>query len=157
MSMTVTPISLFFAKYRTTAKVITWLTVSAVFFLSGYQLRGLQARLVKAKAETSIAKEQTKAVVQARTDDKVTQVAADAIEKIRIDQAASNEKQFQIIYRDVVNYVQANPNNPACDADPEWLRIWNQSNAPGAGPEPDGTSGAAGGVSAGNGPATEAR
>lgn len=110
------------------SKIVASLAVCLLFFVSGYALRGLQAEVVTKTAEAAVAKEQVAVVTQARTDDKLTQVGAQASEQIRVDQAADTQKKFQIIYQDVIRYVQSTTPDPACDAGAEWLRIWNESN-----------------------------
>ncbi|QWY14246.1 hypothetical protein [Xanthomonas phage M29] len=130
-------------QYRLTVKIVTGLVVCVLFFLSGYQLRGLQAKVVEKTAEASVAREQVQVVTQARADDKLTQVGTQAVEQIRVEQAADTQKQFQIIYQDVIRYVQSNGAVAGCDADAEWLRIWNASNK-GPGTEPDVSAGPVG-------------
>ena len=130
-------------QYRLTVKIVTGLVVCLLFFLSGYQLRGLQAKVVEKTAEASVAREQVQVVTQARADDKLTQVGANAVEAIRVDQAAATQQQFKIIYQDVIRYVQSNPSPAACDADGEWLRIYNAANK-GNGTEPDVSAGPVG-------------
>ena len=130
-------------QYRLMVKIVTGLVVCLLFFLSGYQLRGLQAKVVEKTAEASVAREQVQVVTQARADDKLTQVGANAVEAIRVEQAAATQQQFKIIYQDVIRYVQSNPSPAACDADGEWLRIYNAANK-GNGTEPDVSAGPVG-------------
>ncbi|QJB22057.1 hypothetical protein KNU96_gp33 [Xanthomonas phage FoX5] len=137
------PVNIIPVQYRLTVKIVTGLVVCILFFLSGYQLRGLQAKVVEKTAEASVAREQVQVVTQARADDKLTQVGANAVEAIRVDQAAATQQQFKIIYQDVIRYVQSNPSPAACDADGEWLRIWNAANK-GNGTEPDVSAGPVG-------------
>ncbi|QJB21899.1 hypothetical protein KNU94_gp33 [Xanthomonas phage FoX2] len=137
------PVNIIPVQYRLTVKIVTGLVVCILFFLSGYQLRGLQAKVVEKTAEASVAREQVQVVTQARADDKLTQVGANAVEAIRVDQAAATQQQFKIIYQDVIRYVQSNPSPAACDADGEWLRIYNAANK-GGGAKPDVSSGPVG-------------
>lgn len=130
-------------QYRMTARIVTSLVVCVLFFFSGYQLRGLQAKVATKSAEAGIAKEHVKVVEQARAADQVTQVGASAVEAIRVEQAAATQQQFKIIYQDVIRYVQSNPSPTACDADGEWLRIYNAANK-GNGAEPDVSAGPVG-------------
>lgn len=115
-------------------------------FGSGYWLRDVMADRETAQRDAGDAQAEVAVVTEAREDDKASQAGASEVEQQRVEQAASTENNFKIIYRDVVRYVQTNPSLAGCGADAEWVRLWNAANAGRIEAEPVDTGRAAGAV-----------
>ncbi|WP_441253619.1 hypothetical protein [Bradyrhizobium sp. 613_E4_N2_2] len=110
-------------------------------FAFGYHVRDLRA-----DRDTAVvtANQATAVVVQQEAHAEQTQAnaAAGAQDAQDLhDQTADRKTDFQIIYRDVVKYVEAKPAPAVCDLDAVGLRKWNAANAgkPDTARQPDAT------------------
>lgn len=110
------------------AIVIIAAWTSAAFF-AGWEWRDRSCDLASVTDQRDQAQAQTEAVVEAREDDKASQAVASEVEEDRVEAEAKTEDQFKIIYREVVRYVEANPDPMGCDLGPDGLRAWRAANA----------------------------
>lgn len=121
---------------KTYANVIKWALLVALVaavlgtvFWWGYHMRDLSAQRDASAADAHEAQAVADALAAKAAETQANQVAgAQATEWLNARQDYTKFN-FQIIYRDVVHYVQAKPAPAVCDLDADGLRIWNAANA----------------------------
>lgn len=119
---------------------VLW-TVGAV--VVGWQLRDGSADLAASDGATATQEARADVAEDARATDQANSATATQVEQGRVEAAAVTDTQFRIIEREVVKYVQANPDPVGCELDGDGLRAWRQANA-GPFAQPDRTAVAAG-------------
>ena len=121
---------------KTYATLIKWASLALLvvgvlggMFWWGYHTRDLSAHAEAADAKTHEAQAIADALAAKAAETQANQAAgAQAAEWLTARQDYTKDN-FQIIYRDVVHYVQAKPVPAVCDLDADGLRIWNAANA----------------------------
>ena len=124
--------------------LILALIVGAFFY--GRHTRGVECALASTTVERDQAQAQVQVVEAVREDDQASQSSAQQVEAERVQASANTEANFRVITREVIRYVQANPDPAGCMLGPDGLRAWRAANAgtaPGAEPDRPGGAGRA--------------
>lgn len=126
----------------TTIRIALVAILCSLSWWAGWEWRDRSADVTIAQRDAADATGATKAITEARTDDKAGQAGASTVEHERVEQQAQAATEFKYITREVIRYVQSNPSPAGCGLDADGLRIWRQSSA-GRRAEPVDTAGAA--------------
>jgi hypothetical protein len=116
-------------KYATLLKVALIAIAIVAAYSFGYHVRSLSCERDQATATadqaTAVIAVQDAHEAQTQTN---SAAGAQAGQELHDTQAETKDN-FQIIYRDVVTYVEAKPAPAVCDLDARGLQLWNAANA----------------------------
>lgn len=112
--------------YLKLGALIVW-TVLA--FFAGREWRDRSADVDTAEQATAVEAGRADHAEGTRKTDHVDTQVATKSETQRVETAAEQDKQFTIIERKVIEYVQANPDPAGCDLDGDGLRAWREANS----------------------------
>lgn len=117
---------------KTYAKAIKWalfVLLMVAAFVGGYHVRSLSAQRDAAAAAAHEVQAIADALAAKAAETQANQAAGAQASAWLTAQQDYTKSNFNIIYRDVVRYVQAKSVPAVCDLDADGLRIWNAANA----------------------------
>lgn len=110
------------------------LAAVAMFILAAvYHFGASNARAAVTAHYEAILAEHERAAAQAMAkaleEQQQNAKAAMEAERMELEARAATEQQFKVITKTVTQYVQKNPDKPACTSDADFMRIWNSANS----------------------------